>query len=392
MTYDFDKIISREGTFAEKPDRCLDVFGRADVVPMWVADMDFAVAQPIADAIKSRAEHPLFGYTYRPAGFFDSVVGWVGRRNGWDIRPGWIDTVPGVVPGFVFAVNALTAEGDGVLIQPPVYHPFARQIMANGRTVVENGMKRVGSRYEIDFEDLDRKLPQAKVFLMCNPHNPTGRVFTRAELERIAELCIKHDVRVISDEIHSDLVHRPNKHIHIASLGEDIAQRTVTFTAPSKTFNLAGLATATAITPNPTLKRMLRVELDRIHADGGNIFGNVALEAAYDRGEEWLEQLLAYLKGNIDYVNGFLERNMPEIFSSPTEGTYLMWLNFEALGLDDKELYDFIVNRARIGVNPGVMFGEPGGRGWMRFNIATQRSMVEKAMSQLLEAYKELKA
>lgn len=391
MTYDFDKLISREGTFSEKPDRCRDIFGRDDVIPMWVADMDFAVAQPIVDAIKERTGHPIFGYTYRSKDFFDSVINWVKRRNGWDIQAEWIDPVPGVVPGFVFAFNALTEEGDGILIQTPVYHPFARQIKANGRKVVENQVRWVNGRYEIDFEDLDKKLMQAKVFLMCNPHNPTGRVFTRGELERIAELCIKHDVKVISDEIHSDLVYKPNRHIHIASLGEEIAQRTITFIAPSKTFNIAGLATAVAVTPNPTLKRIFRAELDKIHADGGNIFGNVALEAAYNGGEEWLEQLLVYVKSNIDYTNDFLKRNIPEVFSSATEGTYLMWINFEALGMNDDRLFDFITNKARIGVNPGVMFCETCGSGWLRFNMATQRSLVEKAMEQLLEAYKGLK-
>lgn len=390
MTYDFDEIISRDGTFAEKTDRCEELFGSPDVIPMWVADMDFRVAQPIVDTIKNRAEHPIFGYTYRSESFFNAVVNWVKRRNGWDIRPDWIDCVPGVVPGFVFAFNALTEKGDGILIQTPVYHPFARQIKANDRMVVENPLKWVGGRYEIDFDDLDRKLPETKAFLMCNPHNPTGRVFTRGELERIGELCVKHDVKIISDEIHSDLVYEPHRHIHIASLGDELAQRTITFIAPSKTFNLAGLSTAVAVTANSALKRTLRIELDRIHADGGNIFGNLALEAAYNDGEEWLGQLLVYLKGNIDYMNDFIKNNLPGVFTSDTEGTYLMWVNFSAWGMDDARLLDFITREALIGVNPGVMFSARHGSGWLRFNVATPRSQVEKAMNRLLEAYRTL--
>ena len=241
MKYNFDTVIPREGTFCEKYDLRQRIFGRSDVIPMWVADMDFASPPPVLEAIARRLQHPILGYSYRSDSYWQSIVEWVDRRNGWKIDPAWLEFVPGVVPGLVLALRAFTQPGDGVVIQPPVYHPFARQTRLNDRTVLNNPVRLVGNHYEIDFEDLDRKLAEAKVFLMSNPHNPTGRVFTREELTRIGELCVKHDVLILADEIHSDLVYRPHKHLHIASLDKRFADRTLTFIAPSKTFNLAGV-------------------------------------------------------------------------------------------------------------------------------------------------------
>ena len=389
MKYDFDRLVPREGTKCEKFDRRQEIFGREDVIPMWVADMDFVAPAEVQEAIARRATHPLYGYSYRSDSYFEAIEGWVERRGGWKIRREWIDFTPGVVSGIVFALRAFTNEGDGVVIQPPVYHPFARQIRANGRRVIDNPLRIDDQgRFGIDFDDLDRKLSDAKVFLMSNPHNPSGRVYTRDELLRIGELCVRHDVLILADEIHSDLVYKPHRHIHIASLSEELARRTVSFFAPSKTFNLAGLSTSVAVTPDDSLRRRFRAECDKLHADQGNIFGAVALEAAYTYGDEWLEQLLDYLSGNIDYVVRFLREHIPSVRCVPPEGTYLMWLDFRRWPMTHEEIYRFLVEEAGIGPNEGAMFGEQG-RGWMRLNVASPRPVVEQAMKQLLAAASE---
>lgn len=385
MKYNFDTVVPREDTFCEKYDQRQRIFGRSDVIPMWVADMDFASPAPVLEAIARRLQHPILGYSYRSDSYWQSIVEWVDRRNGWKIDPSWLEFVPGVVPGLVLALRAFTQPGDGVVIQPPVYHPFARQTRLNDRVVINNPVRLVGNRYEIDFEDLDHKLAGAKVFLMSNPHNPTGRVFTREELIRIGELCVKHDVLILADEIHSDLIYQPHKHIHIASLDERFAARTLTFIAPSKTFNLAGLSTASVIIPNATLLRQFRYEISKLHADQGSIFGTIALEAAYHYGEEWLDELLGYLKGNIDYVLTFLQEKMPSVRAVRPEGTYLMWIDFSAWPMSHEELTRFMIEKAGLGLNEGSMFGEEG-RGWMRMNIATRRDVVRQAMTQLYEA------
>jgi len=385
MKYNFDTVVPREDTFCEKYDQRQRIFGRSDVIPMWVADMDFASPAPVLEAIARRLQHPILGYSYRSDSYWQSIVEWVDRRNGWKIDPSWLEFVPGVVPGLVLALRAFTQPGDGVVIQPPVYHPFARQTRLNDRVVINNPVRLVGNHYEIDFEDLDHKLAGAKVFLMSNPHNPTGRVFTREELIRIGELCVKHDVLILADEIHSDLIYQPHKHIHIASLDERFAARTLTFIAPSKTFNLAGLSTASVIIPNATLLRQFRYEISKLHADQGSIFGTIALEAAYRYGEEWLDELLGYLKGNIYYVLTFLQEKMPSVRAVRPEGTYLMWIDFSAWPMSHEELTRFMIEKAGLGLNEGSMFGEEG-RGWMRMNIATRRDVVRQAMTQLYEA------
>lgn len=389
MKYNFDEVISREGTNCEKFDAREQIFGRADVIPMWVADMDFAAPPAVVEAIRKRAEHPILGYSYRSDNYWQSIIGWVERHSGWKIQREWLDFTPGVVSGIVYALLAFTEPGDRIVIQPPVYHPFARQIRLNDRVVVNNPLRETNGHYEIDFEDLDRKLAGAKVLLMSSPHNPTGRVFTREELTRIGQLCVKHDVLILSDEIHGDIVYAPQKFIHIASIDDSIAARTLTFIAPSKTFNIAGLSTSVSIVPNPVLNQRLQEEYAKMHADQGNIFGAVALEAAYTHGDEWLEQLLQYLKGNVDYVCNFLQERIPSIHCVPPQGTYLMWLDFREWGMTHEEIYQFLIDKAGWGVNEGSMFGEEG-RGWMRVNIATQRSVLKQAMEQLYQAWLQL--
>ena len=386
MQYDFDTPIDRTHTWSIKHDFKKENGKADDILPLWVADMDFRSPDSVVEALKKAVDHGIFGYSRADESYFDAVAAWYQKRHHLTLQPEWMTCTPGIVFALSIAVRAFTQEGDAVLIQPPVYHPFARQTRFNNRVVVNNPLsQRADGSFGIDFDDLDRKLAGAKVFLMSNPHNPSGRVYTAEELTRIGELCVKHDVVILSDEIHGDLVYKPHKHIHIAALDEAFARRTVTFTAPSKTFNLAGLSTSVAITPDAALRRRLQQEFNKLHADQGNIFGTVALEAAYTHGDEWLERLLEYLEGNIRYVTDFLHRKMPSVKCVPPEGTYLMWLDFRAWPMTHEEIYRFMVERAGIGVNEGSMFGEEG-RGWMRMNIATQRSVVERAMNQLYEA------
>ena len=385
MKYDFDREIVREGTHCEKYDGRQKIFGRADVIPLWVADMDFEVAPFITEAILRRASHPVYGYEFRSASFYDAAVGWIARRGGWQAAPEWMSFTPGVVAGLVCAMRAVTQEGDGVVIQPPVYPPFARVIKSNGRHLIENPLRETPEGYRMDFDDLDRKLKGAKALLFCNPQNPTGRVFTREELEAVGELCIKHDVVLISDEIHCDLIQKPYRHIHVASLSEELAHRTITLVAPSKTFNLAGLSTSLAVIPDESLRRRFQAEFDKIHVDQGNAFGTAALEAAYSHGDEWLDQLLEYVRGNMEYVETFLTRNIPSVKTRLSEGTYMMWLDFRAWGLSPQELWHMLVFEAGLGLNDGVRFGT-GGEGFMRINLATRHALVEQAMSQLLAA------
>lgn len=389
MKYDFEKTVPREGMSTYKYSFREGVFGRADVLPLWVADHDFAIPPCVAEAIRRRAEHDVYGYEIRGKRFDNAIVEWVGRRNGWKIEPEWIVFTPGVVAGLVFGIIAFTGEGDGVVIQPPVYPPFARTIRDNGRKVQNNPLVYKDDSFEIDFDGLDRELAGAKAMFLCNPQNPTGRVFTAAELMRIGELCVKHDVYIISDEIHSDLILGPNKHIHIASLSPEIAARTVTLIAPSKTFNLAGLASSAAIIPDEKTRKMFRAVVDRLHVGMGNSFGNVAMETAYRCGDDWLDQFLEHIRGNVEYVRGFLAGNIPAIRSNRVEGTYLMWLDMSGLGLPPDKVKDFVVNKAGLGLNDGREFGI-GGDQHMRMNVAAPRKVIEQAMKQLLDACKAL--
>ncbi len=385
MKYDFDKVVPREGTDCEKHDSRERIFGRADVIPLWVADMDFESPPEVVKAIQKRAAHPLYGYSFRSKEYTESIIGWVDRHTGWKLEPEWLCFSPGVVPGLIFGMQAFSCSGEGVVIQPPVYPPFARMTAYNDRTVVNNPLVEVNGRYEIDFDDLDRKLSQARILILSNPHNPTGRVFTPDELRRMGEMCISHDVIILSDEIHSDIMNPSLRHTHIASLSPEIAARTLTFIAPSKTFNLAGLSTSVVICPDPALRRRWRKAFDTIHAEQGNIFGNVALQAAYEYGDEWVRQLNSYLDGNFDYIMDFLRRNIPSIGCYKPEGTYLMWLDFRKWNMPHDDIFRFLVDEAGLGFNDGKYFGEEG-LGFMRLNAAAPRSVMEQAMKQLLEA------
>lgn len=387
MKYDFDTYIDRVGTDCEKYESLLPIFGSDNVIPLWLADMDFATADFICDAMRQRLEHPIFGYTFRPECYHNSIAGWIERRGGWSINTAWLAFSPGVVAGVTFAMLSCTEIGDGVVIQPPVYHPFANTIRFNHRTLLTNPLVETEDGYRINFEDLEAKLSQAKAFILCNPHNPTGRVYTLEELLRIGELCQRYDVTIISDEIHSDFVYKPHKHLHIASLSDDLAMRTVTLLAPSKSFNIAGLSTAVAVIPNPERLATYKAEVAKIHVDNGNIFGTVALHAAYEQGDEWMDQMVDYLQGNIDFVHDFMTQHVPSVGCYKPESTFLMWLDFRPWGMEREQLCRFLVEKAGLGMGDGAIYGVEG-TGFMRLNIGTPRSVLRRALEQLSEADK----
>lgn len=388
--YNFDKIIDRTDTDCEKYDSREHIFGAKDVIPLWVADMDFVSADFIVEAMRKRLDHRVFGYTYRSADYDAAIQGWLLRRSGWQVEREWLAYSPGVVVGVTYAMLSCTQEGDGVLIQQPVYHPFAIVTKANNRKVVNSSLINTPQGYRIDFQDFEAKLKESKVFILCNPHNPTGRAFTEDELRRMGELCVKHDVRIISDEIHSDFVYAPHRHTHIATLSPEIAARTITFVAPSKSFNLAGLCTAVAISSSPEVLSQYKAELHKIHLDSSNIFGATALKAAYSEGDQWMDDMKSYLEGNIDYVLDFLRTNMPQVKCHKPEATYLMWLDFSEWGMTQEQLNRFLVEKAKLGMTTGVIFGD-GGHGFQRMNIGAPRATIRQAMEQLLKVKNALR-
>ncbi len=389
MKYNFDKVIDRRGTDSVKYDILQPLFGSDDIIPMWVADMDFEVPEFVREAVVGRAEHPVYGYTVRPPRFFETISAWLERRHGWKVKPDKIDFSPGVVPALVLSVLGYTNPGDKILVQSPVYFPFFNAITNHGRVLVNNQLVDQNGVYSIDFSDLEEKFSSGvKLMMFCHPHNPVGRAWTKQELEMLATLAIKYNVLVLSDEIHSDLLLFGNRHIPLASLGKEIASRTITCIAPSKTFNLAGLHTSAVVIEDPKLKKVYEKILEDIHVGGGNIFGFTALEAAYREGDEWLGQLLEYLEGNYDFLKKYLSEILPGITVSPLEATYLAWINFGILGLDDKELMKFMVKEARIGFVDGPRFGE-GGTQYMRMNIGTPRAVLKSALDQLADATRD---
>ncbi|MCF8226152.1 MAG: PatB family C-S lyase [Bacteroidales bacterium] len=384
--YDFDKVIDRAGTGAIKYDMVEMLFGQEDVLPMWVADMDFEVPDFIVDAIKERAGHPVYGYTRRTESFFEAVSGWMKKRHSWNVSPGDVDFSPGIVPALVLSVLAYTNPGDRILVQSPVYFPFFSSIENHGRALVNNQLSDDHGNYTMDFDDLESKFRDGvKMMMFCHPHNPVGRAWSGEELEKLAELAVKYDVLVVSDEIHSDLLLFGNKHIPLATLDRKIARRTITCVAPSKTFNLAGLHTSALVIEDKQLMKRYKKVLGDTHIGGGNLFGFTALEVAYQSGEEWLTQLLNYLEQNFLLLRQRVNEAFPQVRISPLEATYLVWLNFEFLGLDDKELFRFMTEKARLGFVDGPRFGS-GGEGYMRMNIAAPRSVINEALDRLLHA------
>ncbi len=387
MKYNFDEVIDRRETKAYKYELREKIFGSPDVIPLWVADMDFAVAAEIERAIQERAQHPVMGYSIRTNSFEESVVGWLHRWHQWDVEPSSILFAPGVVPSLVVSILAFTQPNDEVVIQTPVYPPFFSVVKDNDRKLVENKLINTNGYYSIDFESLEQQLSseRCKLFILCNPHNPVGRVWSKDELSRIGELCLKHGVTIISDDIHSDLTLFGHKHTPIASLSNEIAQITVTCIAPSKTFNIAGLSSSVIQSNNSRLLHELRKKINALQIHMGNLFGNIALEAAYSYGDEWLKQAIDYIEGNVTYVIDFFTKYFPEVIIFKPEATFLIWIDFSAWKLSQNDLKDFLIHKAGIGLNDGMSFGVDGS-GFMRMNVASSRVVIDKALTQLLAA------
>lgn len=386
MVFNFDTPIDRRGTNSLKFDNIDKTLGvDPDAIPMWVADMDFAVAPCIADALRARMEHQVLGYTLRTESFAESIASWQKRRNGWIVKPEWVGFSPGVVAGIAVAISQFTMPGDKIIVQTPVYHPFFLTAKALGRDVVYNSLLNHGQYAQIDFDDLELKARNAKMLLLCNPHNPGGRVWTRDELARIADICSRNGVMVVSDEIHSDLIYRPAVFTPYASISNASAQNSLTLSAPSKTFNIAGLATSYVVAPNAEILKRYNAGLDAMHIGFGNLFGNVALEAAYNSGDEWVDQLIPYLKGNVDFAIDYAEKNIPQMQIVRPESTFLLWCDCREFNMSERELADFFVHKAKVAVNMGSMFGTEG-RGFVRLNIGCPRATLQMALERIKEA------
>ena len=385
--YNFDEIVPREGTDCIKYDGREWIFKTNDVLPLWVADMDFKTPDFIVNAIRKRAEHEIFGYTFKSDAYFNSIIGWMKRRHNWEIKKEWISFSPGVVAGLTLAIETFSKPGDEVVVQPPVYFPFFDCVKGTKRKMLENPLKLENGRYTFDFEDLKSKITaNTKLLLLCNPQNPGGMVWTRKELEEISRICLENNIMVISDEIHSDLIYNGHQHIPFATLSEEAANNCIVFMAPSKTFNVAGLSSSMAIIPNKTNFARYERALGVGHLGMGNIFGSVALEAAYANGDEWLEQMLDYLWENYLLLESFFKNKLPKIKVMKPEATYLVWLDFTAYGMHDEELTKFVVEQAKVGLNNGGRFGT-GGDGWLRINIGCPRSILQEALERLEKAF-----
>ena len=385
MRESFDEVIPRAGTDCAKYDDRVKRFGRADVLPLWVADMDFRAPECVREALQPLVDQNLYGYHLKTERYVGAIVSWWARRHGYAVDPASLVFSPGVVPALSHLIQALTAKGDGILVQPPVYHPFAWAVRVNERRLLENPLREEGGEYSIDFEDLERKAREASLLVLCSPHNPVGRVWRRTELERVAEICLRHGLRIISDEIHNDLVYPPFRHIPTASLSPEVARITVTCHAASKTFNLAGLSVAYVMIEGQELRDAFRKVSDILHVEALNPFGLRATEAAFTHGEPWLKALLEYLEGNYQLVRRYLPDHLPRVRLSPLEGTYLVWLDFKRYGFSPQELRECIIEKARLGLNDGPMFG-PGGEGFQRMNIACPRAVLGEALDRLKDA------
>jgi len=382
----FDNIYDRSGTYSVKYEERKSKFGKEDVLPLWVADMDLPSPECVVSSLKKRASHPIYGYTIYPDRFFEAIIGWMYQQHNWSIKREHITPIPGVVPALNFLVTALSKPGDAILIQTPVYHPFFRLAKNHKRVLLENPLHYEDGRYTIDFDDFREKAKEAKLFIFCSPHNPVGRVWKEEELSKMAQICLEENCLIISDEIHADIVYKPNRHIPTASISSEIANITITLNAPSKTFNIAGSNTAYAIISNDSIRRHFEIELRKYDMTIGNLFGIEALISAYEGGKEWLNELLKYLQGNINYVTTFLQNEIGLIHPVKSESTYLMWLDCKNMDMNDEELEKFFIEKAKLGLNRGVTFGKEG-NGFMRLNIGCPRTTLQKAMEQLKSAF-----
>ena len=382
----FDTLWNRKNTNSLKYD-CASRYGKPEgLLPLWVADMDFPSPDCVIQALEERCRHGIFGYSEPDERYFQALRQWFSTRHGWEVENSWLIKTPGVVFALCAAIRSLTNPGDAVLIQTPVYYPFFESVQANDRRVVKNSLLYRDGVYTIDFEDFERQIVQnqIKLFLLCSPHNPVGRVWTKEELTGMGEICLRHGVTVVSDEIHADFVYPGHRHLIFSSLRPEFQQITITCTAPTKTFNLAGLQLSNIFVPNQPLRHSIRAEMQRAGYSQANLMGLIACRAAYESGGPWLEELKEYLLGNLNFARDFLSKNLPKVRLIEPQGTYLIWLDFSDLGLSNEKLNRLIEEKAGLWLDPGTMFGEEG-KGFQRINIACPRSILQKALEQLTQ-------
>ncbi len=390
MKYNFDEIIDRSTSHCVKIEKLKAVFGRDDLLPLWVADMDFLSPPAITEALLERTRHGIFGYTVPNDGYYESIINWLKNRHNYEVKQDEITFVPGVVKAFAFAIDVFTKENDKIIIQPPVYHPFRIVTQSLNRQVVNNPLILENGRQRIDFDGLRKIIAEndCKMLIFCSPHNPGGRVWDEDELKELAEICYDNNILVISDEIHADLVLSGFNHRPFATVSEKARENSITLMAPSKTFNIAGIVSSFAVIHNKELQKKYLNFLAPRELNQGTIFAFTATEAAYKHGEEWLDQLLDYVQKNIDFVDSFLKKNIPQIKVIRPEATFLVWLDCRELGLPQRELIDLFVNKAKLALNDGTVFGREG-EGFMRLNVGTPLSNIEKALENLKTALSE---
>ena len=385
MNYNFDEVVCRKHTDALKLEALAPRWGRTDLLPMWVADMDFKTPPFIVEVMKKRMECEVFGYTAKPESWYEAIISWQKRRHKWTITKEMISFVPGVVPALAMAVQAFTQRGEKVMIQQPVYNPFAQVIRNNHRELVNCPLELKDGQYHINFKLFEKKIKGCKLFLFCHPHNPGGRVWTREELKKVATICAQNNVIIVADEIHANLTLLPYEHIPFASVSEEAKQNSVVFASPSKAFNMAGLATSYAVIANPILRRRFESYVEGNELAAGNVFAFNTVVAAYNKGEEWLQQMLTYVQGNIDEVVSYIKENIPQLKAIIPQASYLVFIDFSALQLNQKDIVALCTNRAHLALNDGSIYGEEG-NGYMRINLACPRSVVRQALAQLKDA------
>ena len=382
-TYDFDKIIERRGTGAIKTDALGKVFGKEDLVPLWVADMDFETPDFIVNALRERLEHPVFGYTAEPEDYRPAIIDWVAGLHGWEIRKEWISYIPGIVKGIGMAINALLEKDEKVIIQPPVYHPFRLVPQRNGREVVFNPLRETVDGYEMDFENLEAVCDdRCRMLILSNPHNPAGITWSSKSLERLASFCHSRGIIVISDEIHADMALFGNRHIPFASVSPEAAACSITFGAPSKTFNIAGIVCSYAVVPDDALRERFYRWIEANEMGSAPIFSHIATVAAFRHGAEWRRQMLDYIQGNIEFVEDFCREHIPQVRPLRPQASFLVWLDCRRLGLDREGLNRLFIDGAGLALNDGEMFS-PGGEGFMRLNVGTSRAVLKDALERL---------
>ena len=390
MQYNFDEVIDRRNTASYKYDLRKQFFKDPDVLPMWVADMDFRTPDFVINALHERLNHEVLGYSFHPESQYQSIIDWNRKRHGWDIKKEWIGFTPGVVPALNFTVLAFTQPGDKVIVQTPVYFPFYSAVTEHGRQLIPNPLVLENGHYRIDFDNLKAQIDsQTKMLILCSPHNPTGNVWRREELKELTDICLRNNILIVSDEIHADVVYPGYEHIPTHTLGEEIANNTITLMAASKTFNIAGLATSYYVVSNNSQFSTMDKAIGKFHLGMGNILGNTALEAAYNNGEDWLLQLIAYLQQNILFTKDFINNNIPVLKLIEPEATFMLWIDFRETGIEDQQLRNLLVKDARVGLSNGILFG-PDGEGFQRINIGCPRATLEKGLRQIAGALRKV--